>query len=387
MKFLFTLIASLFFFAFTVQAQEVVLYEQNFTTAPSTITTTTWTTDNVYPNGTTGGPYYRTRVASDTGTVKQFTLSNPISTMNMVGLMVTWEEYRTQHWRHNDNGQTILKQQQNSNSTKIDNIKPIVLEYSLDGVNYSSKGIGFTQNTSSFYTWAPINGGSPIFLPADALNQEKVYLRWTITVDITNQDFYAMDDLRIVGEEEQVVAPLPVELMYFKGAVQGANASLTWATAQELDNEKFVVERSQDGKSFSQIGEVQGHGNSSILINYTFTDTNPGVGTNYYRLRQVDFGGTEETSNVVALQFKGGQHTLNGNLAKVYPTIAATEVNVSLALHNAQVTVLNANGLQVAQYSSASQNLVLPVSHLQPGIYFINVTDGKQQQTQRFVKK
>ncbi|WP_266203537.1 T9SS type A sorting domain-containing protein [Pontibacter kalidii] len=387
MKLIFTLAAALFLFAFTTQAQEVVVYEQNFAAAPSNISTSTWTIDNKYPNGTTGGSYYRTRIASSTGTVKQFTLSKPISTMGMLGLMVTWQEYRTQHWRHNDNSQTILKQQQNSNSTKVDNTNPIVLEYSLDGVNYSSKGVSFTQNTNSFYTWAPINGGNPVFLPADVLNQEKVYLRWTITVNAVNEDFYAMDDLRIVGEEEQVVAPLPVELMYFKGAVQGANASLTWATAQEINNEKFIVERSQDGRSFSKIGEVQGHGNSSTLVSYTFTDTSPAQGTNYYRLRQVDFGGAEEASNLVALQFKGMQHVLNGNIAKVYPTIAATEVSVSLTLGNAQVTVLNASGLQVAQYSNASQHLVLPVSHLQPGVYFVKVSDGTQQQTQRFVKR
>ncbi|WP_276498485.1 T9SS type A sorting domain-containing protein [Pontibacter litorisediminis] len=186
---------------------------------------------------------------------------------------------------------------------------------------------------------------------------------------------------------DRYVAPLPVELLFFKGIAQGANASLSWATAQEKNNEKFVVERSLDGKSFSQIGEVQGHGNSSIRLNYSFTDTNPAEGVNYYRLRQVDFDGTTETSKVVALQFKSMKQALGGNIAKVYPTLAASEVNVSLALANAQVRVLDAKGRQVAEYSNASQNLVVPVSHLQPGVYFVKVTNGSEQQTQRFIKQ
>ncbi|MCX2740651.1 T9SS type A sorting domain-containing protein [Pontibacter anaerobius] len=196
-----------------------------------------------------------------------------------------------------------------------------------------------------------------------------------------------MDDIRIVGEQDQAVAPLPVQLMSFKGSVQGANVNLTWATAQELDNDKFVVERSLDGRSFSEIGKVTGRGNSSTRINYTFTDTNPAEGINYYRLRQVDFDGAEETSNVVALQFKGTQHTLNGNIAKVYPTITSSDVTVSFALRNAQVTVLNANGQQVAQYGNVNNAVVVPAAHLHPGIYFVKVSDGTQQQTQRFVKQ
>ncbi len=190
-----------------------------------------------------------------------------------------------------------------------------------------------------------------------------------------------------ISWRNEYIAPLPVELMYFKGAVQGKNASLTWATAQEIDNEKFVVERSLDGKSFKEIGEVKGNGNSSSRINYSFTDTNPAEGVNYYRLRQIDFSGTEETSNVVALQYKGAAQNLNGNIAKVYPTIASSEVTVSLAVSNAQITVLDANGRQVAQYSNVSQDVVVPTASLQPGMYFVKVSDGTQHQTQRFVKQ
>jgi hypothetical protein len=363
MKSLFTLIASLFFFAFTVQAQEVI-YQQDFSSQTAT--------QDFDP-----ASFGSAASASWAIVSQELRTSNPV--INNVynnkliknSLQVAGYESVTVEWtgfRSKLSGGMDITQY------------PLTLTYTTN-LN-SQVHTAMVTNGPTLITEQPIHTHTEIIVPAGA-----TFMSISINIDVNSKkgDYYAIDNLMIIGNLP--AAPLPVELMYFKGAVQGTNASLTWATAQELDNEKFVVERSQDGKSFSQIGEVQGHGNSSILINYTFTDTNPGVGTNYYRLRQVDFSGMEETSNVVALQFKGMQHTLNGHLAKVYPTIAATEVNVSLALHSAQITVLNANGLQVAQYSNASQNLVLPVSHLQPGTYFIKVSDGKQQQTQRLVKK
>ncbi|WP_181163650.1 T9SS type A sorting domain-containing protein [Pontibacter mangrovi] len=184
----------------------------------------------------------------------------------------------------------------------------------------------------------------------------------------------------------RTIGALPVELMFFRGAMQSGNAKLSWATAQEVNNDKFVVERSQDGKNYSAIGEVKGNGNSITRINYSFTDTNPAEGINYYRLRQIDFDGAEEMSNIVAVQYKG-QQVFQGNLAKVYPTLATDEVNVKLALDAAQITVLDVSGRQVAQYSSTGRELTIPVSQLQRGVYLVKVSGNSQQQTLRFVKQ
>ncbi|GAB3824712.1 T9SS type A sorting domain-containing protein [Pontibacter rugosus] len=186
---------------------------------------------------------------------------------------------------------------------------------------------------------------------------------------------------------DRSIITLPVELMAFKGAVQNGNAKLNWATAQETANDKFVVERSQDGKSFTKVGEVKGHGNSSTRLDYSFTDTNPTVGANYYRLRQVDFDGTEAFSNVVALEFQQKQSTAAAGIASVYPTVASVEVNISLAVDKAQVSLVDMKGRTLGQYTAEGRNMVLPVAGLQPGVYFVTVTDGAQRHTQRFIKQ
>jgi len=188
------------------------------------------------------------------------------------------------------------------------------------------------------------------------------------------------------GMVDAAISTLPVELAHFKGQSQNGNARLYWTTASEKNNEKFVVERSQDGKTFSQVGEVQGHGTSSSAISYSFTDTNPVAGANYYRLRQIDFDGAEAFSHIVALEF-AQQPGLA--LATVYPTVAASDITISLnAKANATIVVVDAAGRTVAQFANvASRELVVPVQHLNQGIYFVTVTDGQQRETQRFVKR
>lgn len=97
------------------------------------------------------------------------------------------------------------------------------------------------------------------------------------------------------------ITPLPVELSRFEGKATQSGISLEWETASEINNSHFEVERSADGSAFEKIGSVAGHGNSVATIEYSYLDKHPNPGTNYYRLRQIDFDGKYEYSNVVAV--------------------------------------------------------------------------------------
>lgn len=55
---------------------------------------------------------------------------------------------------------------------------------------------------------------------------------------------------------------LPVQWLYFKGKAIENRVRLEWGTAQEKDNEKFVLQRSKDGKNWNDISEVKGEGKS-----------------------------------------------------------------------------------------------------------------------------
>ena len=98
--------------------------------------------------------------------------------------------------------------------------------------------------------------------------------------------------------------PLPVTLLDFAARVEGpAAVRLNWATASELNNTGFVVERSLDARSFAAIGTVAGAGTSTARHNYSLLDQQLPAGATllYYRLRQTDVSGDFSYSPVRAL--------------------------------------------------------------------------------------
>ena len=89
--------------------------------------------------------------------------------------------------------------------------------------------------------------------------------------------------------------PLPVTLIDFTAQAEGpAAARLTWATASELNNAGFTVERSLDARVFQVVGTVTGVGTSTTRRDYTLLDNKLPAGATllYYRLRQTDVSGT-----------------------------------------------------------------------------------------------
>ena len=87
---------------------------------------------------------------------------------------------------------------------------------------------------------------------------------------------------------------LPVDLIKFSSQCNNNNVDVKWTTASEQNNDFFTVERSPDAMTYMPIGIVSGSGNSSIIKNYSFTDTDPLSGTSYYRLSQTDFNGMSQ---------------------------------------------------------------------------------------------
>ena len=88
--------------------------------------------------------------------------------------------------------------------------------------------------------------------------------------------------------------PLPVVLLDFTARAEGpAAVRLSWATASELNNVGFTVERSHDARTFAAIGTVAGAGTSAARHDYALLDGKLPAGATllYYRLRQTDLSG------------------------------------------------------------------------------------------------
>jgi len=115
------------------------------------------------------------------------------------------------------------------------------------------------------------------------------------------------------------IVVLAVEMVSFTATASNGIVLLNWETASEKDSYYFEVQRSVDGLNWLPIGVVNGAGNSSLSIQYSYTDYSPANGLNYYRLRQVEYDGKYNFSEIRAVSLKGGSAlrvltSENGNL-------------------------------------------------------------------------
>ena len=95
---------------------------------------------------------------------------------------------------------------------------------------------------------------------------------------------------------------LPIELIHFNAIMSEDRVEISWTTASEINNDYFVVEKSEDALVWSEVITAKGSGNSNYIINYFEVDNNPLIGLSYYRLTQVDFDGGQETFNIIPVE-------------------------------------------------------------------------------------
>jgi hypothetical protein len=98
---------------------------------------------------------------------------------------------------------------------------------------------------------------------------------------------------------------LPIELLFFDAKKESDNSVLLdWATASEINNDYFAVERSNNGHNFSQLSIIDGAGNSTQRNDYSYTDFVPYAEGNYYQLAQHDYDGKINKSEIRFVSMK-----------------------------------------------------------------------------------
>ena len=179
---------------------------------------------------------------------------------------------------------------------------------------------------------------------------------------------------------------MPIELLSFEAKKMEGAISLDWQTASEIDNDYMAVERSKDGRYFEEIGRKTGAGYSESLQHYQLIDKKPLNGLNYYRLKQVDFDGTESYSDVVQESFK------EKNNLNIYPTLidGTDELNIDLSSFSTgdiQLAIYNMNGQLIQQYQSGgAEQMTILVSDFENGFYMLKVVHDQHMTTARFLK-
>lgn len=176
------------------------------------------------------------------------------------------------------------------------------------------------------------------------------------------------------------IVPLPVELVNFDGHKLEEEIILSWTTVSELNNDYFIIERSIDGNIWESIGFENGNGTTNATTNYGFIDRNFKAGTNYYRLKQFDFNGNIQFSDVFAIV---ANDDINVSLV---PNPAKTNVAISTSEYFTQIDIINMQGriVQSNNYDSIRKT-VLDINDLEKGVYNINVHTEQGNKIERLI--
>lgn len=176
---------------------------------------------------------------------------------------------------------------------------------------------------------------------------------------------------------------LPVTLIEFTATPNDkAEVELLWTTASEANNSFFAIERSTDAVVFEVVGQVDGAGNSDGVVNYRFTDTQPLEGTSFYRLRQVDFNGEFEYSELRSVFVQRPEAELNikaypnpvnsGDLLVVERTAGSYAGKVSL-----QIFSLNGTSKITGNYEQFPEQILVDTKELKPGVYLLKLSSER----------
>jgi len=190
--------------------------------------------------------------------------------------------------------------------------------------------------------------------------------------------------------------PLPVELLDFSAVQNKLIVDISWVTATEIDNDYFIVQRSEDGQNFEDLTRTNGAGTSSQVIYYSAQDQAPLNGLSYYRLKQVDFDGSVEYSDVVPVYFNSNSE--GGKTIAVYPNptaIHSGSLNIELKGFEGEIVLLELKDTRGKVFYSNSkallsstENHLIPIStDIPAGIYIVTVVSKNEMYSQKILLK
>jgi hypothetical protein len=183
---------------------------------------------------------------------------------------------------------------------------------------------------------------------------------------------------------------IPVELTSFTASLSGDKVILNWYTATETNNLGFEVERSEDFISFNKIGFVPGFGTTTEPRSYSYTDQPINCGKFYYRLKQVDYDGSFEYSDVVEVNLNvPTEFSLQQNYPNPFNPITTIKYSIPKETQ-VRLEILNVLGERVELLVNEIQTAgayesVWNASNISSGIYFYRIQAGSFTDTKKMI--
>jgi len=256
-------------------------------------------------------------------------------------------------------------------------------------------------NDSLYYTWLTQNSFDPQLI-ANSLGDGAVAVLGQDPVNInpgSSVEFYF--GISIGTNQAECIANMdlcaakyllvtPVELTSFTATSQNKQVTLNWATATEINNNGFEIQRSTANSEFITVGFVRGNGTTTNQSEYTYVDKNISDGNYSYRLKQIDYNGMYEYSDIIEVDVRSLD---NYSLEQNYPNPFNPSTKIAYVLKekaNVKILVMNALGEEVAVLVNQTQEqgyhqLDFNASNLPSGIYFYSLQTDNFSETKKML--
>ncbi|WP_165851320.1 T9SS type A sorting domain-containing protein [Brumimicrobium aurantiacum] len=204
------------------------------------------------------------------------------------------------------------------------------------------------------------------------------------TINFSNVDFEDSDEFTL-GSINSVQTPLPVELTEFNVHSNENHVDVIWETASELNADYYIIQKSTDGKIYSQVSEVKANGTTSNVSYYLHEDHRPYSGVSYYRLIQVDYDGKETTYGPIAIDRVQSQSFI----LVPNPTSGSFRLKNTISTnHTTELEIYNVNGklMKCLTLLPDELNVRSILLNAESGVYFVKTfVEGKYNSTLKLV--
>jgi hypothetical protein len=173
--------------------------------------------------------------------------------------------------------------------------------------------------------------------------------------------------------------PLPVTVKELIAYKKNTGIQADWTLSQELNMDHYEVEKSLTGANFNRIGSVASTGNHSSDVTYSWFDTDPSLGANFYRIKMFDRNGRSAYTNIAKVIIDNGPPSIivypnpisGNNINLQFTNIPRGEYNYTVSNKLGQVVYKG-----VIDHTGGSSVRAIHIANsLSAGTYQLNIKD------------
>ena len=175
--------------------------------------------------------------------------------------------------------------------------------------------------------------------------------------------------------------PLPVDLVSFAGRKVNDQVKLTWTSANEINIERYIVQRSHDLESWETVKTISATAQEQRLKQYSIYDERPMPGNNLYRLKIIHTDEAYEYSQVIEVRFDETARAF-----ALYPNPVAHTLTIEGVADAMEIRLISTDGRLLKERYVADAQYALDMHDLAPGMYYVEIRSGGHVERNAVVK-